>query len=137
MPTTERFAIRWGPAIATMAIIFLFSSIPKDMIIPNFGLRDFEVKKGAHLLMYGALANTYLWGITGWRNVRPVSCMIAILWAAVYGVSDELHQSIVPGRVSTIMDVGIDTLGATLGIATAWWWIRRLTSDEVREAAPD
>lgn len=40
----------------------------------------------------------------------------------LYAVSDELHQAFVPGRGPSVMDVGIDTLGAasTLAIITGF-----------------
>ena len=36
-----------------------------------------------------------------------------------YGVVDELHQSAVPGRIASVLDVGIDALGAVAGVV-AW-----------------
>ncbi len=45
-----------------MAIIFAFSSTPgKDL--PNFGVLDFLVKKGGHMLGYGLLALAYWRGL--------------------------------------------------------------------------
>jgi VanZ family protein len=34
----------------------------------------------------------------------------------LFGASDELHQAFVPGRQSTLIDVGIDAVGAFLGL---------------------
>ena len=116
---------RWLPALAIMVIIFASSSIPRGTIIPTFGLWEFEVKKAGHLLIYGLLAISYLWGIAGSRQVHTRHLVIAILMAALYGVSDELHQRLVPGRQGSVLDVGIDTLGATLG-ATIWHFSKRL-----------
>ena len=130
MATLLKLATRWSPSLVLMIVIFAFSSIPKNTIIPNFGPWEFEIKKGAHLLIYGLLANTYLWSITNWRNVNRGHSMIAILLAAAYGVSDELHQRLVPGRISSVMDVCIDTLGAILGIS-AWWLIRIMLRHEL------
>ena len=45
-----------------MAAIFAFSSIP-SVELPNFGLLDYLVKKGAHALGYGLLALSYIWGL--------------------------------------------------------------------------
>jgi VanZ family protein len=37
------------------------------------------------------------------------------LLATAYGVSDEYHQSFVPGRDASVRDVGSDFAGAALG----------------------
>ena len=49
--------------------------------------------------------------------------LFAIVIAGLYAVSDEFHQSFIPGRTPLISDVAIDTLGAALGAGT-WVWIR-------------
>lgn len=48
--------------------------------------------------------------------------VLAILISIVYGVMDELHQSFVPGRVCTLFDAGIDSVGVI--IASAIYFIR-------------
>jgi VanZ family protein len=35
----------------------------------------------------------------------------------LYGISDELHQGLTPGRTPDVMDLVADTLGAALGVA--------------------
>ena len=52
--------------------------------------------------------------------------------SAGYGVTDELHQSFVPGRVPSWLDIGYDTLGALFGLVVAelavlfrGWFTRR------------
>ena len=129
MASPKKLVTRLGPALAVMVMIFAFSSIPKGTLIPDLGVRDFEIKKSAHILSYGVLANAYLWAITGWHNVRRTHLVVVILLATLYGVSDEGHQLFVPGRKGTLMDVGIDALGATLGI-TVWYWIRYMTAKD-------
>jgi len=42
---------------------------------------------------------------------------MALLLSVLYAVSDEWHQSYVPGRSATIQDVLVDTAGACLGLA--------------------
>jgi VanZ family protein len=58
------------------------------------------------LASYGMLATPYLW--------------VAVLAITMgYGASDEYHQSFVPGRVPSWLDVGYDSLGALLGLLAA------------------
>ncbi len=47
--------------------------------------------------------------------------------ATVYGVTDEWHQSFVPGRMADPRDLLADGVGAALGLGLVWAWsiIRR------------
>ena len=42
--------------------------------------------------------------------------LISLLVGLIYAVSDEIHQSFIPGRTASIRDVCIDTSGVFLGI---------------------
>jgi VanZ family protein len=46
----------------------------------------------------------------------------AILIAAAYGVSDEVHQSFVPMRSVEAMDVVADTVGAAVAAFALYAW---------------
>jgi VanZ family protein len=98
-----------------MAIIFLASSIPKDGM-PSFGGFDLHFKKGGHVLGYLLLAVAYLRGI---GRSKPGAFLLAWNMAVLYAVSDEIHQSFVPGRGPWAVDVGIDAAGAFLGLFLA------------------
>lgn len=109
MEIYKRF-LRWFPAIAVMAVIFGFSSIPSQEM-PNFGLWDLVVKKGAHMLGYGLLALAYWYGLHFDKNRWWLVLLIAVL----YALSDEYHQSFVPGRHPSWVDaLVIDGSGAAL-----------------------
>ncbi len=43
----------------------------------------------------------------------------SLLVAIGYGLLDEFHQSFVPGRSSTLADVGLDAMGALVGVLVA------------------
>jgi VanZ family protein len=93
-----------------MAIIFGFSSIPSAEM-PEFGLWDFSIKKLGHALGYGLLAASVRHAL-GER--RP---WLAWLLAALYAATDEFHQSFVPGRHPSIVDVlAFDNAGALTGV---------------------
>ncbi len=101
---------RWTPSVVLMAIIFALSSTPsKEM--PNFGLVDFLVKKGGHMLGYALLALANLRGLNG---KRP---WLAWILTLTFAASDEFHQSFVAGRHAAITDVLLfDNLGALAGL---------------------
>ncbi|GAB4398496.1 MAG: VanZ family protein [Anaerolineales bacterium] len=97
---------RWLPAFLMMLIIFGFSS-RADNELPDFQTWDYFVKKCAHAVVYGLLALSYLYMLPG-RNYNLVW-----LLAVIYAVTDEFHQSFVPGRRASLIDVFVfDNLGA-------------------------
>ena len=102
---------KWFPALVMMALIFAFSATPSSGL-PNFDAADFIIKKSAHMLGYALLALSYLRAFDGKIDKWKLVWLLAILYAA----SDEFHQSFVAGRGSTVMDVGIDAIGAGLGL---------------------
>lgn len=65
------------------------------------------------MLGYGMLAVFY-WRAFGYRSDKR---WLAWLFAVMYAVTDEFHQSFVPGRNASIWDVMIfDNFGALLGL---------------------
>ncbi len=120
-----------------MAVIFLFSSIPSDEL-PSFDWADFLIKKGGHALGYGLLALSYWHGLSPDRHgaregnkmpFAPAARVSAWLLTVLYAVSDELHQSFVPGRHASVWDVMIDALGAALALWLADHSVKRLRRD--------
>jgi VanZ family protein len=92
--------LRWIPAMIIMAIIFGFSSIPSTEM-PIFGGWDPVFKKGAHMLGYGLLAMAYWYALHFTKRYWWLIFILVIL----YAVSDEYHQSFVPGRHPSWVDV--------------------------------
>jgi VanZ family protein len=107
---------RWLPALLMMVVIFGFSSIPgKEM--PSFGWWDLIVKKGAHVLGYALLA-LLLWYAQGFDQNR---WWLAFMLAVLYAISDEFHQSFIPGRHPSWVDaLVIDGGGAAFALFVGW-----------------
>ncbi len=93
---------------------------------------QFGIRKTAHMGEYALLA-ALLWRarrkptLIGGKWIRS-DAIFAIGIAALYAMTDELHQSFVPSRQGSPWDVLLDTLGATLGILAIWafWrWRKR------------
>jgi VanZ family protein len=115
--------LRWLPAVLIMAVIFGLSSTPSTRL-PSFGLADFLVKKGAHMLGYGLLALAYWVGLRFEKRLWWLALLLAILYAA----TDEFHQSFVSGRHPSWVDVlGFDGGGALIALllATGWQALRK------------
>lgn len=100
----------WGPVVAWAGIIFYLSSIAS---IPgaSFMLVDFVIKKSGHMAIYAIL---YYLIVRALEQRTKRNFVLAFVLVAVYGASDELHQAFVAGRSATLMDVGFDSLGASL-----------------------
>ena len=117
--------LRWGPALGLMLAIFLFSSQPKADI-PDFGLWDLLVKKSAHILGYTLLGMAMARGVRGESPLTGRRLGAAFALTVLYAVSDEYHQTFVPGRGGNLWDVGVDALGATIGLGLLKWRLARL-----------
>jgi hypothetical protein len=115
------FMMRFGPAILLMAVIFTFSSIPEKGL-PDFGAENFTYRKSSHAIGYMLLAPAYLIAI---GEKRPRAWLWAFLLAILYAMSDEFHQSFTPGRTPRLFDVGVDTIGSSLGLTFAHFWPRK------------
>jgi VanZ family protein len=75
---------------------------------------------GAGYAVLAVLACRALAGGLG-DPVTPRVAAIAVIIATLYGVTDELHQSFVPGRVADAWDLLKDLVGAAAGaLACAW-----------------
>ncbi len=108
----------WAPPLAYATLIFVLSSLSRpEETLPSF-LTDLG-DKTLHLVEYGLFgalcyrAFRYAAGVRGARYSLPLS----ILAAALYGVTDEVHQAFVPLREASVWDWLADTVGATVGVA--------------------
>ena len=109
--------VRWLPAVSWMTVIFAMSSRRQFPQPP--GLSTFALSIAAHLLLFGVLALLLLLALAGSKRPAGTVQIVAVVGAVLYGVSDELHQSFVPGRDASVLDVVVDTIGAT--IAVVFW----------------
>ena len=80
------------------------------------------VRKGAHLLVYFVLGYLMVSTLKEFRLIDKRTYIFAIILCMLYSISDEVHQLFVPGRSAEIIDVLIDTAGASLGV---WRWGRK------------
>ena len=105
---------RWLPVLLWAGVIFAFSSIPS--LSTHLGTWDLVLRKLAHMAEYAVLAllllratGSYAWGFG---------------LAVAYACTDEFHQTFVRGRHGSPVDVGIDAVGALVGLAL-WRRARR------------
>lgn len=99
--------IRFLPSIIWMSIIFYFSSRSTIGIGTNQTDR-FLILKSFHLIEYAILA--ILLSIVIYKK------KLVVFIAYLYAISDEIHQSFVPGRTSRFRDTLIDLIGILIGV---------------------
>src|SRR5437588_5188629 len=134
----RRFVRYWMPAILWMAIIFLGSTdmlsaehtsrflvpllrwIDPQISVAALNAIQVGVRKLGHLTEYAILA-MLLWRAlrsgTRWPMKMSILFLVAALACAIFAASDEFHQSFVPSRTSSSIDVMIDVTGALIGLA--------------------
>ncbi len=103
----------------------------------TFHLIHTLARKAAHTTEYAIFAMLIYGSIGGgknfaWRARRAVLC---VAMAAIYSLTDEFHQSLVPGRTPSLLDCTIDTAGATLGVYLLFVRDRFLHAKQRRPAA--
>ena len=115
----RRFWIWTPPLLLAVAIVWLSSQThyPGGISLPS------PFDKGAHAAAFGALAFFFE---RAWRSTRHDLPMYRrhfwiFLAVALFGISDEWHQSFVPGRDCSALDWLADAIGAKLGLALAVW----------------
>lgn len=92
------------------------SSLPDDRT-EAAPLPETLSRKAAHLFEYGVLAWLVLRALAASGLTRRQSLRAAFLFCVVFAVSDEWHQTFVPGRHGKVRDVALDTLGAALALS--------------------
>jgi VanZ family protein len=126
----------WAITLAWAALIFYLSTQTfgsdftrgllawtLDLLHFHFSPRTFRLfhdtlRRLAHLTEYAIFA-LLLYGPPGeksrrlWRPRRAVLCIVG---AALYSLTDEFHQWLVPERQASLLDWGLDTLGAALAM---------------------
>ena len=101
----------WLPPLLLMGLIFFLSDQPN--LSSGLGWIDVVGRKIVHAGEYALLC--VLW----WRALRQVSpprtaAVLALLVSVGYAGTDEYHQTFVEGRSGSLLDVGVDALGAGL-----------------------
>jgi VanZ family protein len=71
-----------------------------------------------HFTEYAALAALWTWAL--WPAMGRRSFALAAAICFLYAISDEIHQSHVPGRYSDPWDVVVDSLGIAFALAALY-----------------
>ncbi len=121
-------------ALAWMGLIFYLSHQPS---LPTPALFEGQDKL-FHALVYALLASLYLGVLPTARLALQPRRWITImaLLATLYGLSDEFHQSFIPGRSAEVLDLLADAAGALLGSAITGLFLLRMQQPPVGRVSP-
>ena len=141
--------VRWSITLAWAVLIFDLSTstfggsltawLLRELLLvlrlsiseSAFATLHFLFRKLAHcteyaifsVLLYHCILNS---NRTEWR-VRAAAW--SVFAAGLYSLTDEFHQLFVPGRGASLIDCGIDTTGALIGMLVILAWTRFIQSD--------
>jgi len=109
-----------------MGLIFYLSHLSGNSVqLPHFRHSD----KFAHAMAYCMLGLSFLYALPRRWHSRPLMLagISVVIFCFLYGVSDEFHQSFVPGREVSGDDVMADVLGGGMAwvLYAGWRWWRR------------
>lgn len=122
--------LAWLPVLAWAGVIFALSShhAPLGKLPGNFPVS-----------LLGNLAHAFEFGVlllllvpllprsTNWVVWSPVFSWSFSVFGFLYAVTDEVHQSRVPGRDASLLDLCTDLAG----ILSVYWVVRRLEDDRL------
>ena len=139
--TSQKFHILL--TVLVMTLIFIQSALPGDLsadfsnssVQPIVQLMDGDlftidrvVRKLAHVTEYLVLGLCLMVNVLDLRKSREgqrpqggrrsviADCGIAWAVGTIYAVTDEFHQTLVPGRSGEVLDVCIDAAGVLCGV---------------------
>lgn len=105
------------PAVLYVLLIIGLSSLNQVTVSKlTWGIEDFFL----HAIEYHFFGVTLIWAVLRekpWPELKS-SYRLAVSIGALSAMADELYQSFVPGRFSTVEDVVADVLGVILSIIT-------------------
>ncbi len=99
---------RWSPVVGYAALVFCLSHQPQLPTTPGGD-------KTAHVIAYAILGFLCARALTSFD--RGLRWALATAASTLYGMTDEWHQSFVPGRTASGADLVADGIGAAIGAA--------------------
>jgi len=112
MTKLKKWLNLWLPVIIWAGLIFYFSSIP-NLRTSLSEFWDTVLRKIAHMAEFCILFLLLFRALDDLSKKRKM--FWALLFSILYAFSDEWHQKFIFGRVSSLIDIGIDSVGAIIG----------------------
>lgn len=105
---------------------------------PTFALLHHLFRKAAHLTEYCIFGLLIFASIQGRDDLywEPRTALWSVLLAGSYSLTDEFHQVFVPGRGPSLVDCGIDTSAAIIGMLLIWFVSKARKMSRERRRTP-
>ncbi len=95
-----------------MVAIWIMSSMPDNAVVELPDSKwDANIKESLHLIEFGILYVLLVFALLTFKGLTTKRNIILIIIASLYGIIDEIHQSFVPYRSATMIDVIKDITG--------------------------
>lgn len=104
-------------------ILLMLTSLPSSSL-PDIDISD----KWEHFLAYAVLTILLTSALLVQEKsmyLKKSAFILAVLFAALYGLLDELHQMLIPGRNCSLLDWIADFTGALIGSIIVFYFYRR------------
>lgn len=113
MSSESRFLVYHLPALLYMGLIFIMSSGPVTSpiadLVPDYVLHGLGFAV-LYLLVFWAIHEGFV------ASARRGGYWLPVLITILYGASDEFHQTFVPSRDASLLDLSADAAGALIGL---------------------
>lgn len=102
------------PLVFYWILLFTLTSLPSQSV-PSVGVND----KVEHLLAYFGLSFLMYLALLFQKKsitLKKNALLFTLLFVLGYGILDEVHQLLIPGRSCELLDFMADMLGGIIGI---------------------
>ncbi len=107
----KNFLYYWLPVYVYAGLIFYFSSLST---IPPLIIEIIPETLIWHMIEYAIFSILLFRAFINSKNTkfRENAIHLSIIIAILYGITDEIHQYFVPGRISSFFDIIANSLGS-------------------------
>lgn len=118
------FKSHWLFVIIYIGMIFYLSSISDLPYVSKLAELD-PRKFSLHIIEYGVFSVLLYIAISNTRFIYKWAFALTVIVGLIFGISDELYQSLIPGRRFNPLDILSDEIGIILGAIIAHIRYRR------------
>ena len=112
----------FGGTITRSLLAQLINTLSLDVPPLSLDWLDSVLRKLAHLIEYG-IFGLLLYGCFNGKTFfhwQPYPAFWSVVIAALYSLTDELHQVFSPGRHARLLDCCVDTAGAAIAMLAVY-----------------